>query len=175
MNFIIFRWKNLNTGLRWLIFLGTTGAIFLLVLAISKLIETLDSPKPVYLFIFWFQIIFFPTTGMLYIMKRKYYKNALKAKIFLIAAFSGIYIFLWGPMVMDIPNLLIGQYESVEGQPEKIWMRNKSLTDQVYIGGKEVAFFINSNMRGKEKKQKYYHIEYLPHSKYAINVKEIRD
>ncbi len=81
-------------------------------------------------------------------------------------------IFL-GPMVMDIPNLLMGQYQSVEGQPEKVWKPQKSFTHHVSIGGKDIEFVMGTKLREKENRQKYYQVEYLPHSKYAIDVKEL--
>jgi len=170
MDFIISRWKNLNRGLQRLILLGVA-----VVIGIGLLIELVNNPKPAYLAMFWYQIIFLPVLAIHCIMKGTYCKKSLKTKIFLIVAFSGVYIFLWGRMVMDIPYLLMGQYESVKGQPEREWRRwflKVPITEYVDIGGKTINFFISSNM--SDNPEKYYYIEYLPHSKYAIDIKEIR-
>lgn len=171
MSFIISRWKNLNRGLQRLIVLGVVVAI-----GIGILIALVNNPKPAYLAMFWYEIIFLPILGIHYIKKGTYCKKTLKAKIFLITAFSGIYIFLCGPMLMDIPNLLMGQYESVKGQPKRVWNEwflKVPIKEHVTVDGKAIIFFISSNM--SDNLQKKYYIEYLPHSKYAIDIKEITD
>lgn len=145
--------------------------MFLVFCGIDWLIKSLPSPKPVYLFFFWFQIIFCLVVVLISFKQKP--DDKWGTKLYLIVALVCFYIFLFGSMFMDIPNLLLGQYESVEGRPEKVWHPRKSFMEHVNIGGKNVEFFMESKMREKENRQKYYHVEYLPHSKYVIDIKEI--
>lgn len=150
------------------------GVLFIMVLGflgIDWLIESLSSPKPVYIFFFWFQLVF--CLLMILLFCRLPYKGEGGTKLFILTILIGGYMIFLGPMVMDIPNLLMGQYQSVEGQPEKVWKPQKSLTHHVSIGGKDIEFVMGTKLREKENRQKYYQVEYLPHSKYAIDVKEL--
>jgi hypothetical protein len=145
--------------------------MFLVFWGIDWLIKSLPSPKIVYIFFFWFQLIF--CLLVILLVCKQQYKGEWGTKLVIIVMLIGGYIIFLGPMVIDIPNLLMGQYESVEGQPEKVWKNQKSFTHHVYIGGKDIEFFMGTKMREKENRQKYYHVEYLHHSKYAIDIKEI--
>ncbi len=147
-----------------------------MLLGLSWLIKSLPSPKQIYIFFFWFQLIMglLVIVCILFFCKQEYDTDGKwGTNLFVIVLLILIYINLFGSMFMDIPNLLMSKYETVEGQPKKVWQPYKSCTVHADIGGKEVEFFHESIMREKENRQKYYHVEYLPNSNYVIDVKEI--
>lgn len=149
------------------------------------LIKWSHNPKPIYIFFFWVQLIVYLLViifaiSYVFKLREERYSNrwgmkllTWSVRLFVIVICSNISIYLIVPMAKDIPNLLLGTYDSVKGQPEKVWHYHKSFTEHVYIGGKDVEFFLESKMGEKENKQKYYYVEYLHYSKYAVNVNQI--
>jgi hypothetical protein len=73
------------------------------------------------------------------------------------------------PYIEDIPNLLTGNYNYVEGTPQKIWHRSKEFNEYVQVNGSSIEFPISSTM----KMGKYYRISYLPNSGFGIAVEEL--
>ncbi|AIF51227.1 hypothetical protein [Pelosinus sp. UFO1] len=109
-----------------------------------------------------------------------YHKTAEPAPIFQTKTFRAISLFLAVafvflmievsiPYIKDIPVLITGNYEYIEGTPQKIWHKSKSFTEYVQINGLNIEFPFTSTM----KEGKNYRVKYLPNSRSGLSVEQL--
>lgn len=97
----------------------------------------------------------------------------IKSKIFKIFlnCFAVVCIYLAIPYVRDIPQLVTGNLEYINGRIHSIENREKDSYDRITVGGEKIKFFLKGNVQiGKN-----YKIGYLSNTKRGISLEELEE
>jgi hypothetical protein len=95
-------------------------------------------------------------------------KTSHTISLFFAAAIVFLMVWMSIPYIEDIPILLTGNYNYIEGTPQKIWHKSKDFTEYVQINGLKIEFPFTSTM----KEGNYYRIKYLPNSRSGLAVEQ---